>query len=309
VTVALLAGTSACRGCDARVAAVPHADDDVGPARAEAKRLHEPAPAPFPDALACETTSTNQCFVLIPAGRSRQGAQATDPGAPGYDPDARPDEAPVHEVELPAFRLMQAEANRWSFRECVGAGWCDPADVEDYASFSGVEGSPTHAVSGLSWTGAARLCAWMGARLPTEAEWERAARGDDLRRFPWGDEPGCGRFVYTADGKAPEGPISCAFDGVVESGNLRGESPFGVQGMGGNVWEWVADAYDPEAYAHRDPVDPRGPATGERRVQRGGGWTSADPLELRAAARGALDPDQKLPDVGVRCARDAGAAE
>lgn len=259
--------------------------------------------APLPPDWTCEVKVSNDCFAKIPGGTFLMGAQASDPAGPGHDPDARPDEGPPHRVTLSGFHMQRGEVTASLYQRCVDAGACSRDDVlhgEGYATLGG-EGLGDHPVNGVSWEGARKVCAWLGGRLPTEAEWEYAARGPDSRRFPWGDTPGCG--VYDPDDAfAKTG--SCLQESTQATGRLRGASPFGLLGMAGNVWEWTADAYAPDTYARGDVTDPTGPPAGTARVQRGGGWTSSDPLELRSAARASLPPDQRMPDVGVRCVRD-----
>jgi sulfatase modifying factor 1 len=269
---------------------------------------------PLPPELRCETRGSNSgCFIYVPGGAFWMGAQAADPAGRGYDPHARPDEGPVHEVTVKPFRLQRYEVNEGQFAICVREGWCKAEDVLSggFGNY-GQEGKGDHPINGLTWEGARRMCAFVGGRLPTEAEWELAARGSDGRWFPWGNVPQCG--VFAADPSAQEGAKfnensdapheTCENDGTAPFGRLRWPSALGLYGMGGSVWEWTADWYAPDAYARHDKADPKGPASGETRVQRGGGWASLDAWELRAAARGSLRPDQKLHDVGVRCARD-----
>jgi formylglycine-generating enzyme required for sulfatase activity len=269
------------------------------------------ADQPLPPAFRCgEPGAHATCFVHVPGGTFKMGAQATDPSGPGYDPAARPDEGPVHEVTLTPYWILKHEVPADQVELCLGKGWCKPEDFATGGFMNLGSGRRNQPVNGATWEGARRMCAWMGGRLPTEAEWEYAARGAEGRRFPWGDLPQCGAASSDASALGPEfrkkddvAETSCTFDGTIPSGRLRGASPFGAYGMAGNVWEWVEDGYAADAYARHAARDPVGPATAETRVQRGGGWTSSDPLELRSAARGSLRPDQKLHDVGFRCVR------
>lgn len=265
---------------------------------------------PLPTTFKCgQQGASSSCFAYVPGGTFQMGAQAADPSGPNYDPAARPDEGPVHEVTVSPFWILKYEVQSDQVGLCLGKGWCHPEDYARGGYMNVGTDRRNQPANGVTWEGAQRACAWMGGRLPTEAEWEFAARGTEARRFPWGDLPRCGVAKGDAEGLGPAfrgkddvPETECAQDGTAATGQLRGASPFGVYGLAGNVWEWVSDWYAPDAYS-AGGADPKGPASGEARAQRGGGWTSADPLELRSAARGSQRPDQKLPDVGFRCVR------
>jgi formylglycine-generating enzyme required for sulfatase activity len=174
----------------------------------------------------------------------------------------------------------------------VHAGACTPA-----AGARDGDATSRLPVTGVSWFDAAAYCAWAGKRLPTEAEWERAARGTDGRIYPWGDEPDCARANfgnYEGEGRCPKNPGR-----PVEVGSYGGGE---IHDLAGNVWEWVADWYDPRYY-HRAPArNPQGPRRGERRVARGGACCSMFGLP-RAANRNAFPPEYRDDDLGFRCAR------
>jgi formylglycine-generating enzyme required for sulfatase activity len=259
----------------------------------------------LPPAYRCEHKDANtSCFVYMAGGTFRMGAQSTDPTAPNYDPAARPEEGPVHEVTVSPFRIQKFEAESSAFEVCAREGWCRPDDIEGGALSTYLVPDRANApINLITYEGAERLCAYFGGRLPTEAEWEFAARGAVGRRWSWGDEPGCGVGAAGPVSDAKAVVSTCEQDGPAPTGRLRGPTPEGLMGLSGNVWEWVRDWYAPDAYTAAAATDPGGPATGTTRVQRGGGWTSSDPLDLRAASRGAMKPGQKMPDVGVRCAR------
>ena len=207
-------------------------------------------------------------------------------------------------MSLRAFHLHREEVTAGQYALCVRAGGCREAEVETGGGYFtyGDGRRLSHPVNGVTWAGARDYCAWIGGRLPTEAEWEYAARGSDGRRHPWGNQPAsCDRAnMRTHLGRG------CGNDGVIPVNHqpLTGFDQFYLLHMGGNVWEWVADWYDERAYAHAPAGNPTGPASGTRRVQRGGGRTNDDPVELRAAYRAAMEPGSKLNDLGFRCALD-----
>ncbi|MCB9664999.1 MAG: SUMF1/EgtB/PvdO family nonheme iron enzyme [Alphaproteobacteria bacterium] len=295
---------------------VPAGPGEPAPAASRLPGAGEPEPPPL-QRCTFGKDDLETCYVQVPGGSFLMGAQATDPAAPGYDPEALPDEGPPHRVTVSPTWILRDEVLVSTFSACVDTSVCRKEDVATggLSTFRETVG-PTSGVpiTSITWEGARRLCWYLGGRLPTEAEWELAARGTDGRRYPWGDAPGCGTLVdagFNPDGtrKAAdamrEGP--CVHEGPVGVRGLFGESPYRLRGMAGNVNEWVLDAYAADAYAQHEPTDPRGPAEGDRRVLRGGGWTAQDPLELRSAGRFSLPPDQRLVDVGVRCVWDGTA--
>jgi formylglycine-generating enzyme required for sulfatase activity len=273
------------------------------------------ASAPTPSyTCAAKATPILGCFVAIPGSTFTMGAQAADPAGKAYDPDARPDEGPPHEVTVAPFWIQQEEVTAAAFASCLAHGACRREQaLEGPSSNLGRPDDIQQPANGITWEGAAAFCAWLGARLPTEAEWELAARGTDGRRWPWGNEPGCGPYATDAGVQrhgeqpiapalGPDGKLHCVHRGTSHGDDHGPESPYGVRFMAGNVWEWVADWKGP--YPSGPVSNPKGPATGTDRVQRGGGYTSEDPVELRTTVRGGLPPDQRFDDVGFRCAID-----
>ncbi len=274
-------------GADARVGAAARGDGDrdLGAGLPEGM---EGAASPM-RSQQCAFTSSNICFLPVPRATLRMGAQASDPEGLGHDPDASPDEGPVRQIEVAPFWIHKHEVTAVEYRRCLEGGGCKPESVQSSGPLYTLDDPDkrSHPVNGVTWEGAAAYCAWVGGRLPTEAEWELAARGTDGRRFPWGNEPACGtaasrqQGVWSREMNRPP----CKNSGTLVVSDMRGSSPYDLVGMAGNVLEWVADPY----------------AEGLRGL-RGGSWIDVEASDLRSTMRHALPPGQKLPDVGFRCA-------
>ncbi|MEL7370066.1 MAG: SUMF1/EgtB/PvdO family nonheme iron enzyme [Myxococcota bacterium] len=207
------------------------------------------------------------------------------------DLNGEPSEYPERQVTISAFRIDRYEVSNAAYRICVQEGRCD---ATPYLSDETL-GGESHPAVGLSWFDAFRYCAWMGRRLPTEAEWEYAAKGTDNRRFPWSG-PFDPALANTArrDAFASTAPVLAL---------IEGESPFGVRNMAGNAAEWVADFFDPLYYRKSEgSTDPEGPKQGRERVIRGGSYRDS-PYLVRVAARRAQSPTEVDNTIGVRCAQ------
>lgn len=228
-------------------------------------------------------------MVLIPAGEFMMGSQ---------DNEGEKDERPRHRVYLDAFYMDKFEVT-----------------VSLYGAFMRSTGQPTPEnwnlvktskhndlpVVGVDWSGADAYCHWAGKRLPTEAEWEKAARGTDGRTYPWGDESPTTRLAIY--GK----PFSMnAYEEKLARVDSyeAGKSPYGLYHMAGNVWEWVGDWYDQNYYGKSPERNPKGPSSGEYRVLRGGSWF-VEPVFVRSATRYWTTPTTRRVYFGFRCARDA----
>ena len=217
------------------------------------------------------------------------------------------DEHPAHVVELSAFWIDRTEVTNGQYSRCVDAGACDPPVDPGSFSRSRYFGDPAfenYPVVQVDWHQAAAYCAWAGARLPTEAEWEYAARSPEGRLFPWGDtfDPALLNFCDRGCDGMSDPLHDDGFPDTAPVGSFpRGVSWVGAMDMAGNVREWVADWYGP--YASEPAIDPQGPTSGESKIPRGGSWYDT-PDDVRSLNRGANLPDYTHPKVGFRCASD-----
>jgi formylglycine-generating enzyme required for sulfatase activity len=268
--------------------------------------------------------------LLTMAANADAPVGATDmiavPGGPftmGADSGGQDDEHPAHTVTLPPFRLDRTEVTNGAYQRCVDAKVCRPHDstsakknhFPDDETFRG----PEQPVSSVSWDDAKAYCSWAGKRLPTEAEWEKAARSADGRKYPWGNTPPVAEF---------------AVFGVQRTANVgthpKGNGPYGHADLGGNVWEWVEDQYDPYAY-RRNGADRGIPGScdeilaAQNEIRQSGrqGFTGSNPIPtscervlrggafnydgggLRAANRVHHPGNFRMIMSGFRCAKDA----
>ena len=207
------------------------------------------------------------------------------------------DEQPLHTVTLSAYSIDKYEVTNARYKACVDAGGCTAPGSVNSSTRSLYYGTITYAdypVLDVTWYQASAFCAWAGKRLPTEAEWEKAARGSSVtRKYPWGNSaPDCTKTNYSL----------CVNDTSRVGSYPSGASPYGVMDMAGNVWEWVNDWYGESYYSVSPGVNPQGPSTGSYRVLRGGSWYYYDNL-VRSADRINVNPDGWFSNGGFRCVR------
>lgn len=274
-------------------------------------------------------------MVLIPAGEFMMGST-----------NGSGDEKPVHKVYVDAFYIDKYEITKDVFERFVEEIGYETTAEKKGGSYTWQEGSwvktsganwkkpdfnqtKYHPVIYVSWQDAIKYCNWRsrkeglepcynestgecdftrnGYRLPTEAEWEKAARGTDARKYPWGNREPDGRQCNFADKNInyswSDKNVDDGYEYTSPAGNYEsGKSPYGVYDMAGNVWEWCNDWYDEDYYKNSPYKNSKGPGSGVLRVLRGGSWCG-DADNLRAAVRGRYTPDGTSSVSGFRCAR------
>ncbi|HEY2516585.1 MAG TPA: bifunctional serine/threonine-protein kinase/formylglycine-generating enzyme family protein [Polyangiaceae bacterium] len=286
------------------------------------------APALAPSAGAAPAADVGSCpegMIAVPGGEFFMGSD-----------DGPPFEQPSHHVRLAPFCIDRTEVTVAKYKACSDRGACKRAGtVNDWEGIKEHEKKVfdplcnvrepaklgNHPINCVDWEMADQYCASQGegARLPTEAEWEFAARGPDGRQYPWGDEPpspaylnACGTECV-AWGKAhqiEETAMYAADDGFPNTSPVGsfpgGKSRYGVEDVAGNVWEWVGDWYAPYAAGKKEgdmPVNPKGPASGAQRVIRGGAWNGEQPSWVRPTFRFRDAPTKRSYGIGFRCAK------
>ena len=248
---------------------------------------------PLREPPAVTTADDAGAMVLVPAGPFLMGSRKDDLEQAlaecrrlgGLESVCRNDylhEFPQRQVTLDAFHIDRYEVTNALYARFLAAnGKGSPGPA-----------TPNHPVTGVTWRDADAYCKWAGKRLPTEAEWEKAARGADGRKFPWGSQWEKGR----ANGDGARG------EPAPVGSYPQGASPFGVHDVGGNVWEWVADWHGHDYYERGPRQNPRGPSEGDRKVLRGGSFVDKV-LQLRTTVRLAYRPEETDGNVGFRCAK------
>jgi formylglycine-generating enzyme required for sulfatase activity len=223
-------------------------------------------------------------MVVIPAGEFLMGAE-----------DGLQDARPIHRVYLTSYWFDKYEVTNAQYRQCIEGGGCTPP--KDRQAFDDPQ-RLQHPVTNITWNQARSYCEWQGKRLPTEAEWEKAARGTDGRRYPWGNS---GKVIKN---RVKNGELTAGSNGTEPVGfQASTMSAYGVFDLIGSVSQWVKDWYAEDFYQASPARDPQGPLRGSFRVLRGGEWNEKPP-DLRASYRGWDEMTYWGPTLGVRCADD-----
>jgi len=237
-------------------------------------------------------------LVFIPAGRFMMGSSEEEVERAWKECVARfpaceraifEAEYPEHLVYLKAYYIDRFNITNKQYKECVLDDECRPPHRVSIITDPKYDNYP---VVFVDWSQAENYCDWAGGRLPTEAEWEKAARGIDAFIYPWGDQMKEGAAVWNT--KSPK-PVAK---------RAEGESSFGLYDMAGNVWDWVSDWFDPTYYKVSPYYNPQGPDSGIHKVFRGGSWSSDLAVYLRTMTRNHNKPNTWNPYVGIRCAKD-----
>ncbi len=265
------------------------------------KATSTPTPSKTPSQIPNEFTDRfGASMRLIPAGEFTMG------GNNGFT-----DERPIHTVYLDSYYIDKYEVTNALYEDCVNDGVCSPPQNYGSGTRSSYYGNSQYSnypVVYVDWNQSKNYCEWRDARLPTEAEWEKAARGINEYNYPWGNDFQCknGNFddIQGLNGYIiPGGPNCDGYEDTAPVGSFgSGKSPFGIYDMAGNTWEWVSDWYDENYYLESPYQNPQGPSSGNGRAIRGGAWDVANKKNLLTTRRIGFEPLTTGNYLGFRCA-------
>lgn len=245
----------------------------------------------------------NAIIIKIPASEFVMGSD------PETDPYFWGAEGPSHHVFLDSYWIYKHEVTNKMYAECVAEEQCPKPVYDSSETRKEYFGNPDYddyPVINVTWIGAQSYCVWAGGKLPTEAQWEKAARGDqDQRLFPWGDTPATDTQANFCDKECPIDPRDKdKYDGYRDTAPIGsypdGVSFYGLMDTAGNVWEWVYDYFNPGYYQVSPEKNPLGPDSSRHRVIRGGGWNNPS-AGVRIVQRTGLNPSLTETTVGFRC--------
>ena len=238
-----------------------------------------PRPAPVPSPPSTRDAATRARSLPVPAGSYRMGSNGSES-----------DEKPLHRVTVDRFFMDLTEVTTDAYAACVSAGQCSAADTGTNCN-TGKAGRGNHPINCVDWNQSAAYCNWVGKRLPTEEEWEYAARGTEGRTYPWGEDAPAGQLCWGGNGTRTS---TCPVGSYP-----AGASPFGLLDMAGNVWEWTASGHsDSYSQSRQDTT-----ASSTLRVDRGGGWTNSVANQVRTAFRTKGSPTGRFDFLGFRCVK------
>jgi formylglycine-generating enzyme required for sulfatase activity len=246
-------------------------------------------------------------MICVPGGTFMMGCRHGDPALPDEtcDTEEGPDELPYHAVSLGPFLIDRTKVIVGDYERCVADGACSSPATVTRCNYS-LAGQENHPVNCVDWSQANQYCTWANKRLPTEAEWEKAARGTDGRTYPWGEPELSCTFAVIYDAT----PGGCGLGGTaVADSKPDGASPYGVLDMLGNLTEWTNDWYDASYYSSPSAnEDPPGPSSGTERSTRGVSWGQGGgngwaKEQLRIANRASAVPTYNSAFLGFRCAK------
>ena len=270
--------------------AIVDADQPASTAKSVVPPVHVTPPTKPPRQSLSQTKigKDGAPMVLVPAGPFTMGSN-----------EGAWVEGPAHRVDLDAYYIDQYEVTVERYQGFLTQ---THRAIPEYWEQVDLRRDAQKPVVGIDWDDAQDYCEWAGKRLPTEAEWEKAARGTDARTYPWGEaEPNFSMANFGRDAFADR----LYAEKLKAVGSYeRGKSPYGAYDMPGNVWEWVADWYAEDYYRNSPQKNPQGPLNGMDKVLRGGSWDDI-PASLQSTYRYRTDPTWRSPSDGVRCAQDA----
>ncbi|MFQ5646879.1 MAG: formylglycine-generating enzyme family protein [bacterium] len=277
-----------------------------------------------------ESSQAPPGMVFVPAGWFYMGSKneeiklameifRNDEGMPAVE-SWFSDESPQHKVYLDAFYIDKYEVSNQEYKQFVNAGgyknknfWTEEGwnwlqekkatepDCWSYDDFN----RPEQPVVCVSWYEAGAYARWAGKRLPSEAEWEKAARGDDHRIFPWGNKAPKRDSLYLANYHPGKNQAEDGYRFTAPAVSFsEGKSPYGAVNMAGNVWAWCSDWYGEKYYSFSPPKNPQGPDKGEKKIVRGGAWLNFS-VSIRSAYRSYVSPQLRYSHIGIRCVRSA----
>ena len=239
-------------------------------------------------------------MIFIPGGEFLMGSP---------EGEGKSQEWPQHTVYVSDFYIDKYEVTNEEYAEFLNsvekpdvANWIKLDDERSGILFTDniyrpKDGMENYPAAGISWYGANIYAGWKGLRLPTEAEWEKACRGEDGRLYPWGMEWDPEKCANSSEGGCRK---------IMPAGSFpEGASPYGVMDMAGNVWEWCSDWYDKGYYKESPCSDPSGPSEGKYKVMRGGSWFYSSPSKFRCALRDGRTLKCNFFNTGFRCAKSA----